>query len=171
MNRLLCLLPLSLLLSTACNGLEPVDPSDGPRVRDLAWLAGRWAGESDGMRIEHDWTAPADALMYGQYRGYEDGQLVLFASMTLAGDVDGVRMTGAPAGSPSRIYALTEAGRQAVRFDSRYRDFPATGEFQRSGDRLTVTFRGLDAVGDPRETSVELKLVGEAPQRHEFEAR
>lgn len=47
----------------------------GPTVEDLAWMAGRWVGESEGRRLEEHWSEPAHGQMTGMFRWIEEGSV------------------------------------------------------------------------------------------------
>lgn len=63
-------------LSVQSQHVEPV----GLAVDDLAWMAGRWAGESEGRGFEEHWSAPAHGQMTGMFRWIE-GDSVRFTEL------------------------------------------------------------------------------------------
>ncbi len=44
------------------------------RTQDLAWMAGHWRGESEGVFLEEIWTAPEQGQMQGVARELKDGK-------------------------------------------------------------------------------------------------
>ncbi len=80
--RVLRVLIFALLLSPLPVRSQEVDPA-GPTVEDLAWMAGRWAGESVGRRVEEHWSAPAHGQMTGMFRWIEEGSVRFTELLTI----------------------------------------------------------------------------------------
>lgn len=58
-------------------------PRPAATIADLAWLAGRWAGEGLGGALDEVWSEPAGGAMVGYFRLVAKGKPVLYEIMTL----------------------------------------------------------------------------------------
>ncbi|MBK8976742.1 MAG: hypothetical protein IPM29_12555 [Planctomycetes bacterium] len=152
---------LAVVVACLCGCSLTAPRPDQLKVRDLDWLSGTWRGETDAGVVEQEWSLPELGLMHGEHRTLQQGRVVLRAELRILGGLNGIALYGAPDGDTDRIYGLVAAGRRRLTFASARRDFPSEGTFERSGDRLTVTFRGRDELAGPRELRYELHLVAD----------
>jgi hypothetical protein len=93
-------------------------------VDDLAWLAGSWAGDSAGTRIEEHWMAPLGGQMVGMHRDVVGGRAVSFEFFRIASDSAGVAYLSSPRGRPATRFGLAESGPRRVVFENPAHDFP-----------------------------------------------
>ncbi len=63
----------------------------GP-VDDLAWMAGAWRGEADGMVFEESWTPPIEGNMVGSFRMLKAGHPVFYELIVIETDEEGAHM-------------------------------------------------------------------------------
>lgn len=57
--------------------------AEGPRLADLAWIAGRWIDDSGGNLSEEIWAAPAGDSMMGMWRYVAGGKVRIFEMLTI----------------------------------------------------------------------------------------
>lgn len=59
--------------------------AQGPRaqVKDMAWLAGHWAGEALGGTVEEIWSGPRGGAMMGMFRLVKDTETVFYELMAI----------------------------------------------------------------------------------------
>lgn len=60
------------------------------RVADMDWLAGSWAAEQDGERLEEHWSAPVGNSMVGHFRWIRGEGLRLTELLSITEEGDGV---------------------------------------------------------------------------------
>lgn len=151
--RLVSLLCLVSLLACTSVDLRSV------RASDLAWLTGTWRGsQPDGTERVQVFSAPKDGAMQGVFRVFRGGEQIAESTMRILSGTNGTAMVGRLEGDGPRTFALVEIGSGRARFRSRTNEFPADLTYERSGDRLTLTFRGDSGLGAVREVRNELTL-------------
>ena len=64
-------------------GQATPSPAAAARIADFEWLAGSWAGEGFGGRMEEVWSAPSGGSMVGYFRLLQDGKPLFYEIMTL----------------------------------------------------------------------------------------
>jgi hypothetical protein len=95
-----------------------------PSLESLAWMAGSWASDSAGARIEEHWTAPAGGLMVGMHRDVKPGKRAAFEFLRIAADAEGIAYLAQPGGRPVTRFPLKSAGAKSVVFEKPDHDFP-----------------------------------------------
>ncbi|MGH7550314.1 MAG: DUF6265 family protein [Gemmatimonadota bacterium] len=107
--------------------------SAGPTVQDLAWMAGRWAGESGGRTFEEYWSAPAYGQMTGMFRWMEKGAVQFTELLTIetgtAGPILLIRHFGPglePWEEESVWFDLVEVAARRAVFGAEEEDGPTT---------------------------------------------
>jgi hypothetical protein len=93
-------------------------------VDDLRWMAGSWASDSGGVRIEEHWTAPAGGLMVGMHRDVIGGRATGFEFARIRADSAGLVLLAQPGGRPPHPFRLKESGARRVVFEDPEHDFP-----------------------------------------------
>jgi hypothetical protein len=123
------LLLFLLVLSSpaACVGpsgvADRVPDHDGP-LAELAWMAGHWAGESDGIHMEEYWLAPRGGLMLGLHRDVTTKGGAFFEYLRIEQDEHETVYHASPQGRRSTPFQLIESeGTRAV-FENKAHDFP-----------------------------------------------
>lgn len=99
-------------------------PTPAPGLGGLAWLAGAWGGETDGVRAEEYWTTPRGGMMLGLHRDvFEDGS-AFFEYLRIERTAAGIVYLASPRGAKATPFRLVELkGRRAV-FENPQHDFP-----------------------------------------------
>jgi hypothetical protein len=119
------------LLSLAAAGAQP----PAVPVEALGWLAGSWAGESDGVAMEEHWLPAKGGLMLGMHRDVANGKAVFFEYLRIE-LTDGVLTYWAsPKGAPPTPFRLAELGKQRVVFTNPQNDFPQRIAYWLDADR------------------------------------
>jgi hypothetical protein len=98
----------------------------GPTMDDLAWMAGRWSGESKGTAMEEHWTDAKGGLMLGLHREVAASGRASFEFLRIAADGEGVAYLASPMGREATSFPLVSAsaaGKRAV-FENPDHDFP-----------------------------------------------
>lgn len=111
---------LGILLSSGAMEAQAV----GDSLDQLAWMAGSWAGEHEGIRAEEHWIAPEGGLMLGLHRDVAGGKAVFFEFLRIEKRPDGIVYLASPRGVPATPFRLVESkGKRAV-FENKTHDFP-----------------------------------------------
>jgi hypothetical protein len=94
------------------------------QVEHLAWLAGHWRAEDEGVRHEEVWIPPAGGVMLGLHRevGKEGG--VFFEFLRIAETESGVFYFAQPLGHPAVGFRLVRSSTQRVVFENPEHDYP-----------------------------------------------
>lgn len=134
-------LVLALVLVQA--GLARAQDPD-PLAR-LAWLAGSWAGDIDGLRMEEHWTAPAGGTMLGMHRDVRGERTVGFEYARIEVRDGRPVFLASPGGAPPTPFAAIEVGDRRVVFENPRHDFPQRVIYWRTGDLLHARIEGTQA--------------------------
>lgn len=116
-------LPIFLLLLTAAGHLAG-ESAPAP-ISTLAWLAGSWSGEKDGVTSEEHWTSAAGDGLVGMHKDVKAGKMTGFEFLRI--EVDAQRRVcyvSMPGGAPPTSFCAIEVGAQRVVFENREHDFP-----------------------------------------------
>ena len=149
------LAPAGLLVATLAVGraLPAAVPAPGETdaarvtLEELAWLAGTWAGQKDGVHSEELWTAAAGGMMLGLHRDVRPGSKAFFEFLRIEATPDGLAYIASPAGQPAKAFPLLGAGDRSVVFGDPQHDFPQRLTYRREGDRLHVRAEGQGRQG------------------------
>jgi hypothetical protein len=112
---------MALSLSTAAPVLGD---SVSFRLDQLSWLAGSWAADSAGTRIEEHWMTPRGGMMVGMHRDVVRGRAVSFEFFRIVEDSSGIAYLTSPGGRPAIRFSLKEMAKQRVVFENSTHDFP-----------------------------------------------
>jgi hypothetical protein len=108
------LLPVVMLAATAVSAAEP----------DVAFLAGRWTGEKDGVQMEEYWSEPAGADVVGLHRDVKGGRLVSWEFFRIATTPEGTFYYASPRSAPPTPFKLVEHAASRLVFENKQHDFP-----------------------------------------------
>ena len=143
--------PLAVPLATA---RLPSAVAEGPRLADLAWMAGTWRLATDDGVLEETWSTPEGDAMVGMFRWIRNGHAWLFEIMTIE-EKDGalafhLRHLGPgleiwdsefEKKTPVRYPLRSLAEGEAI-FENPEREKPRRFVYRRDGDALTVRVEG-----------------------------
>lgn len=100
-------------------------PDGRAQIDKLAWMAGNWSGEQDGVASEEIWTSPAGGGLVGLHKDVRDGKMAGFEFLRVEIDAeDRVCYVSSPGGAPPTTFCAVEIGERRVVFESRQHDFP-----------------------------------------------
>jgi len=112
----------SLLL--ICLVALPIEVAESSEIQKLAWMAGSWAGEKDGVRIEEHWAAPRGATMIGMHRDLRGDRTVGFEFFRVVEDSLGLVYLSQPGGQPPTPFRMKSLEDRKVVFENPVHDFP-----------------------------------------------
>jgi hypothetical protein len=111
---------------------------------DLAWLAGHWRVERDGVITEEIWTAPAGGLMLGLNRQVRPGRRAGFEYLRVEADGEAVRYVASPGGGAPTVFPLARSAAGHVVFENPDHDWPQVIEYRLDeAETLHVRAAGL----------------------------
>lgn len=96
----------------------------GHDLDDLAWIAGRWAGQSGRLEMEELWTEPKGGLMLGLHRDVVDGTARSFEFLRIESTPEGIVYRSSPNGVPATTFKLVRLEGKRVVFENPAHDFP-----------------------------------------------
>lgn len=96
----------------------------GEAVDQLRWLAGSWASDSGGVRIEEHWAAPHGGVMIGMHRDVIGGRATGFEFFRIREDSAGLVLLAQPGGRPPHAFRVKELTSRRVVFEDAAHDFP-----------------------------------------------
>ncbi len=127
--------------AAAC--LSLASAARGADLSQLAFLAGSWQGEENGVLVEERWMEPRAGCMLGVNRTTKGDRLLEFEFLRLEAGADGVAYLASPAGRPETRFALVEASEKRAVFENRQHDFPRRILYWLHGDgRLHARIEG-----------------------------
>jgi hypothetical protein len=132
MRRLVLLLTFA---ATLCLSAEP------PSVASLAWMAGHWSSESNGVVAEEIWSLPAGGMLIGMHRDVK-GTRASFEFMRIVSDAEGIVYLAQPSGRPATAFRLVEQDAQRAVFANPQHDFPQRITYWRDGTSLCAKVEG-----------------------------
>jgi hypothetical protein len=144
---LLKVLVLAVSLSApAGDGAEAQPSTSGgaasASIDDLAWMAGLWTAESDGVRMEEYWMPPRGGLMLGLHRDVPASGQPFFEYLRIETQAEGIVYQASPGGQPPTPFRLTELGDRRAVFSNPDHDFPQRILYWIEGDVLHARIEG-----------------------------
>jgi hypothetical protein len=113
---------IAILASTVAVAADAAETR--PSIEDLAWLAGAWSGEQDGVLAEEHWMEPRGGLMPGLHRDVRPGQPTHFEFLRIEEGADGIVYHASPQGAPPTPFKLRSLEERRVVFENLEHDFP-----------------------------------------------
>ena len=107
------------LLAAGAPGQAP--PSE---VEGLAWLEGRWQGESGGVAMEEQGTSVRGGALLGLHRDVKGSRMVSFEFLRIQATPEGTFYFASPGSRPPVAFKLVEAGERRAVFENKQHDFP-----------------------------------------------
>lgn len=138
MAQIASLLLGGLSLAAAAFAATPAEPT----IFKLSWIAGSWASDSAGVRIEEHWNAPKGGMMLGIHRDVIPGRRTAFEFLRIVEDTSGVRYVSQPGGRPATSFPLKELGNKRVVFENPQHDFPQRIIYWLEGTVLCARIEG-----------------------------
>jgi len=129
----------------------PAVPSSAETFAGLAFMAGCWEGEQEGVRSEECWLAPANGLMVGMHRDLFKNGKAFFEFLRIEAGPEGIAYLASPAGAPATAFRLAAAAPGRVEFANPQHDYPQRIIYQaEGGDRLKARVEGPGTGGTTR---------------------
>jgi uncharacterized protein DUF6265 len=136
---------------TPASATPPAVPSSTETFAGLAFMAGCWEGEQEGVRSEECWLTPANGLMVGMHRDLFKGDRAFFEFLRIESQAEGIAYLASPAGAPATAFRLVAASAGRVEFANPQHDYPQRIIYQADGsDRLKARVEGPGAGGATR---------------------
>lgn len=120
--------------------------TEGLRLEELAWLAGRWEGLHDSVLTEEVWLEPRGGLMLGVQRSVSEARPVAFTYLRLEEGEGGVQLVSSAGGSAAQVTRLrvVETAPWRVVFAHTGLTWPQRVQYARTaGGRLAVRLEGV----------------------------
>ena len=112
----------SVVVLLAASPLAAQVPPGG--VEALAWMAGTWAGERDGVAMEELWTIPRGGALLGLHRDVKAGRLLSWEFLRIQATDAGTFYYASPLSAPPTAFKLVETGDKRAVFENKQHDFP-----------------------------------------------
>ena len=112
------------MLAAMVTALLVLQGAKAPGVEGLAWMAGTWAGEKDGVHVEEVWTDARGGALLGLHRDVKGGRMVSWEFLRIAATPDGVVYFASPRSAPPTPFRLVETGDKRAVFENKAHDFP-----------------------------------------------
>src|SRR5262245_21426345 len=121
-------------LTVLCASGAPPCAPEGPALADLAWMAGHWASEVNGVRTEELWLAPAGGLMLAVNRTTRAAGKAEFEYLRIEQRKDALVYVASPGGRGATEFALADVGEDFVSFENPEHDFPKVIRYELTKD-------------------------------------
>jgi len=137
---------LSLLAVLAANPAPCPAASTAPAsVQSLAWMAGAWQADDQGLVTEEHWMAPSGGAMLATSRTVKAGKMVEFEFLRIE-EVGGKLLYRAqPGGRPVTDFARVEQGPSCITFENPEHAFPRRILYWKEGASLRARIEGIRA--------------------------
>lgn len=150
-------------LAVPARAQDAVDCGDD--LAGLAWMAGEWTGETDGVTMTETWMAPEGGLMLGVHRDVIGPDRTFFEFLRIAPDESGVPVYHAsPRGRPTTPFRLVECGPARVVFENPAHDYPQRIVYERDGETLVARIEGSEG-GEEKSSEWRYATGREADRR------
>jgi len=133
-------------LATTTEGPKPTRSMDR-----LSFMAGSWATEQNGKRVEEHWTAPRGGMMLATSVTLSEGRAVFFEFLRIEETRDGIFYQSQPRGSAAPSLRLVALAKEKAVFENRELDFPMRVSYWREGGNLCAKIEGAHGGGDASE--------------------
>lgn len=118
-KQMVSVLALALM---AAAPLAAQAPAGG--VQALAWMAGTWAGEKDGVAMEELWTSPRGGALLGVHRDVKGESLLSWEFLRIQATDTGLVFFASPRSAPPTPFKMIEMKDKRVVFENKEHDFP-----------------------------------------------
>jgi hypothetical protein len=125
---------LALILSAAATTTGDLD--------GLAFLSGKWQGETGKAAIEEHWTEAAGGTMLGVSRTIVSGKTIGFEYLRIEARADGVFYVAQPGGRPPTDFKLTKLSPGLAVFENPEHDHPKIIRYRLGENSLVAEVEG-----------------------------
>lgn len=125
-------------------------PSPGPQSAvDLRWMEGVWRACQPAGETVETWTYASEGLLFGHSVTRRGGRLTEWEQLRIIAR-GGVSIYQAmPGGRDAVDFMLVDQNPQAAVFENRDNAWPNVIVYEREGDVMTATIRGLEGENEP----------------------
>jgi len=95
-----------------------------PEIGALAWMAGTWTGETEGVFQEEHWMEPRGGLMLALHRDTRSQGRVFFEFLRIEEREDGLYYMASPLGREATPFKMVALEPRKVVFENPEHDFP-----------------------------------------------
>lgn len=127
----------ALLLATPAAARAPAS------VADLAWMAGSWAEEGEGVTVRETWLPPLDGAMAGVTQTHRAGKRASTEFSTITAESGGPTFTAYVAGQSPTSFVLTPGEPGVAVFENLAHDFPQRVIYRRCDEDLCARIEGM----------------------------
>ena len=118
-------------------------------LSNLAWMAGCWGAEENGVVMEECWTAPGGGILLGMHRDVTPSGKAFFEFLRISAADDTITYWGSPMGKTPTAFRMKEQGPNRVVFENVGHDYPQRIIYWMDGDhtlraRVEGTERGAE---------------------------
>jgi len=117
--------PIVIVLALALTA-SPARAAQAPTggIQALAWMAGTWAGEKDGVAMEELWTSPRGGALLGVHRDVKGERLLSWEFLRIQSTDTGIVLFASPQSAPPTPFKMIEMRDKRVVFENKEHDFP-----------------------------------------------
>ena len=125
-------------------------PSPGPQTAiDLRWMEGMWRACHPGRETVETWTYASDGLLFGHSITRRGGRLTEWEQLRIIARGGVTLYQAMPNGREAVDFMLVDQSPQGAIFENRDNDWPNVIVYEREGDVMTATIRGLRGENEP----------------------
>jgi hypothetical protein len=118
-----------------------------PAIEDLAWMAGHWRADLDGVAMEELWLPPSGGTMLGVHRDVK-GARTSFEFIRIATTPEGIVYFAQPGGQPPTPFKLVESTQARAVFANPQHDFPKRIVYWLEEQKLCARVEGDGGEGE-----------------------
>lgn len=94
------------------------------RMSDLAFMAGSWAADRNGVLMEEHWTQPAGGMMLGMHRDVKPDGSAFFEVLRIEVRNEELVYLASPRGKPAVAFVYTGGNEKKATFENLQHDYP-----------------------------------------------
>jgi hypothetical protein len=131
---------LSLIIGGAACAAQAGPAED---VARLAWMAGTWSQEKDGVTVRETWLPPIGGAMAGAGQTNRPGKPAFIENVKITAEPAGATFTYMPPGQPPTAFVLLPGKDGEAVFENKAHDYPQRVIYRRCGADLCARTEGM----------------------------
>lgn len=143
LTKLLASGVLILLLATTQDPKPDAAPPPAD-ITKLAWLAGTWFLEQDGVVTEEHWRPLQGSTLLGTSHTYDDKRTRFFEFLRIASMRGKIAYIAMPGGAQPTVFPLTKLEEGVVEFENAKHDHPQRIRYEKTEKGVTATISQMD---------------------------
>jgi hypothetical protein len=128
---------VGLFLATEACATEPAG------LESLAWMAGAWTMEKDGVTTRETWLSPMGGTMAGVTQTNRPGRAADVEFATISNEPAGVTFTARVKGQPPTPFVLKPSADGEAVFENLKHDFPQRVIYRRCESDMCARIEGV----------------------------